>query len=182
MVYREAVPEKLHLSRIIVAAAVIATIVVAGLIPLPFKHSTRVTNSIFIARPPEAVFTYVTTPGNWPEWHPSSPGVAGATDHSLPVGERVTEDFRVAGWKGQAVWTVVEAVFPRRCTIDGTIRGRAAGSVRYDLSLESGGTRFMREFDYASPNMIFVLANRLYIHARIEAESDQAVQQLKQVL
>ena len=50
---------------------------------------TRVYNTIWIRAPIERVFDYVTTPGNWPVWHPSSLGVSGATDHSLDPGERI---------------------------------------------------------------------------------------------
>src|SRR5437867_6277649 len=52
---------------------------------------TQIATSIQIARPRDEVFAFVTTPGNWPKWHPSSLGVRGATDHSLAVGER---DYR----------------------------------------------------------------------------------------
>jgi hypothetical protein len=58
---------------------------------------TRIASTAVIYRPPDVVFDYVTTPGNWPDWHPSSLGVTGATDHPLEVGEQCTEHFRVAG-------------------------------------------------------------------------------------
>jgi uncharacterized protein YndB with AHSA1/START domain len=61
---------------------------------------TRICKSIRIQTPVEEVFEYVTTPGNWPAWHPSSLGVDGATDHSLEPGEQVTEEYRVAGRRG----------------------------------------------------------------------------------
>jgi len=80
----------------IAVAVVLASFVLLPLVPLPFQDRTRITNSIAIARPPDAVFAYVTTPGNWPKWHPASKAVSGATDHSLVVGEKVTEDFIVA--------------------------------------------------------------------------------------
>src|SRR5438128_6964424 len=131
---------------VIVGVAIVAGVIGAAFVPLPFENSTRISNSVFIARPPADVFAYVTTPGNWPKWHPSSLGVHGATDHSLAVGECVTEDFRVAGRTGQAVWTVVESFSPQSWTIDATINGRGAGSVHYLVSPETGGTRFVREF------------------------------------
>ena len=65
---------------------------------------TRLYTTIQIQAPTERVFDYVTTPGNWPVWHPSSLGVSGATDHSLEPGERVTEGFLVAGRRGRVVW------------------------------------------------------------------------------
>ena len=80
---------------------------------------TRIRKSIRIQTPVEEVFEYVTTPGNWPAWHPSSLGVEGATDHSLEPGEQVTEGYRVAGRRGRVVWTVRERETPRRWVIAG---------------------------------------------------------------
>src|SRR5574341_566678 len=65
---------------------------------------TRIYTTTYIRRPVEVVFEFVTKPGNWPQWHPSSLGVAGSTDHSLRVGEQCTETFRVAGRRGEVVW------------------------------------------------------------------------------
>jgi hypothetical protein len=49
--------------------------------------------------------------------------VSGAIDHSLKVGEQVTEDFRVAGRRGRARWTVIE----RAALLDFLlVRGRIA--------------------------------------------------------
>jgi uncharacterized protein YndB with AHSA1/START domain len=69
---------------------------------------TRILSTAYINQPVEMVFEYVTTPGNWPQWHPSSLGVEGATDHSLVVGETCVEAFKVAGRYGRARWTVIE--------------------------------------------------------------------------
>jgi uncharacterized protein YndB with AHSA1/START domain len=52
---------------------------------------SRIYTSATIRWPVEVVFDYITTPGHWPEWHPSSLGVSGATDHSLAVGEQVPQ-------------------------------------------------------------------------------------------
>ena len=65
---------------------------------------TRIPKSIDLPRPVEAVFDFVTTPGNWPQWHPSSRGVSGTTDHSLEVGEQVAEAFRVGWHRRNVVW------------------------------------------------------------------------------
>lgn len=86
---------------------------------MPLPDRTRVANTIVIARAPDAVFAYVTTPGNWPKWHPASWAVSGATDHTLGVGEQVTEDFVVAGRAGQVVWTTVKCEVPREWVIEG---------------------------------------------------------------
>ncbi|HYM70852.1 MAG TPA: SRPBCC family protein [bacterium] len=61
---------------------------------------TRIETTVLIQAPIERVFEFVTTPGHWPLWHPSSLGISGATDHSLAVGERTVEEFLVAGRRG----------------------------------------------------------------------------------
>ena len=160
----------------------IAILAGLALAPLPLPDETRISNSIVIARAPDAVFAYVTTPANWPKWHPSSLAVSGAADHSLSVGEKVTEDFRVAGRRGKVVWTAVRSAPPREWAIEGDVEGRKAGVVTYRLAPSAGGTRFDRELVYGSPNLLFLALNRLTIRERVEAESAQAVRNLKQRL
>lgn len=53
----------------------------------------RIYTAIHLTQPVEVVFDYVTTPGQWPRWPPSSLAVSGAIGHSLMVGEQVTEEF-----------------------------------------------------------------------------------------
>ena len=128
------------------------------------------------------MFAYVTTPANWPKWHPSSLSVRGAIDHPLELGEQVTEEFRVAGRPGRAVWTVLECEPPERWVIAGELRGRKAGVITYTLASVGAGTRFDRELVYGSPNLLFVLLNRLSVRATIEGESAEAARRLKAVL
>jgi hypothetical protein len=166
------------------ALAVIVIAIVAGvaLAPLPLGDRTRIANSIVIARPPDVVFAYVTTPGNWPKWHPASIAVSGATDHSLGPDEQVTEDFIVAGRKGRVVWTVLKRDAPRQWIIEGDVEGRNAGVITYTLATVAQGTRFERDFVYGSPNLLFAALNRISLRAQVEAESAQAVQNLKRLL
>lgn len=142
----------------------------------------RAYKTIQIDTPVERAFDYVTTPGNWPEWHPSSLGVSGATAHSLEPGEQVTEEFRVAGRRGRVVWTVRERVFPRRWVIDGRVEGGGDGTVAYTLTPHAGGTTFEREFVYHMSNPLLELLDRLVLRRRVEAESEEALRRLKQVL
>ncbi|SIT46352.1 Sterol desaturase [Paraburkholderia piptadeniae] len=178
------------LVRVIATVACMAAALGLLFVPLPraFHLSTRIVTVERIARPSTAVFDYVTTPAHWPAWHPSSLSVTGATDHSLAVGEQTTEEFRVAGRSGRVVWTVVERNRPDRWTIDGTIDGRPAGTVSYTLTPDgngtngTNGTRFERTFIYHSPTLWFALLNAALLRAKIQAESDEAVERLKNVL
>ncbi|MCB9148735.1 MAG: SRPBCC family protein [Caldilineaceae bacterium] len=144
---------------------------------------TRMYTQIHIERSPSKVFDFVTTPANWPRWHPSSLGVEGATAHSLAVGEQVTESFHVAGRRGQVIWTVMERDAPHRWVIDGRIVGRNAGGVvSYTLQPDGEGTLFQREFTYPTPTLFFTIIDRLVVRRRVQKESEQATQQLKTLL
>jgi uncharacterized protein YndB with AHSA1/START domain len=144
---------------------------------------TTIFSAIDICRPVEAVYEFVTTPGNWPRWHPSSLGVTGAVDHSLQVGERCTEAFHVAGRRGEVVWTVIAREAPQRWSIEGVIVGRmSGGTVTYTLTRTPGGTRFERKFVYPTPGLLFALADRLVYSRRVEAESTEALRRLKDCL
>ncbi len=68
--------------------------------------ASHVVSTIRIRREVADVFDFLTTPKNWPRWHPASISVAGATDHSLAIGEKVTEEIRVGSGKARAVWRV----------------------------------------------------------------------------
>jgi uncharacterized protein YndB with AHSA1/START domain len=140
----------------------------------------RIYTTTTIARPIEQVFAYVSTPAYWPDWHPSSLGVSGATDHSLAVGEQVTEEFRVAGRTGRARWTVRERTPPVRWVIEGVIEGRGSGgTVAYMLTPHGETTFFEREFTYPTPTLLFKLLNLLVIRWRVRAESREALRRLK---
>jgi uncharacterized protein YndB with AHSA1/START domain len=131
-----------------------------------------------IARAPQEVFDYVTTPGHWPEWHPSSLRVTGTADHSMRVGESCTEDFIVAGRRGTCVWTARERIEGRRWAIDTQTRGGQA-TITYDLEVDSAGTRFERVLSYRMPNAFLALLDALVLHRRIQRESEEATRRLK---
>lgn len=168
-------------------ATVFAAALLVAVLFLPVElGSTRIVSAVDIARPPSEVFAYVTTPGHWPQWHPSSLAVSGAVDHPLQVGESVVEDFEVAGRRGRVTWRVTAREPDRLWRIAGTIEGRESGTVGYSLApaatATATGTHFVREFEYRTPNLLFAMLNRLSLRSRIEAESAQAVRQLKERL
>ena len=144
---------------------------------------TRIVSGAAIARPMDAVYAYVTTPGNWPRWHPSSLAVRGATDHSLALGEQVTEEYLVAGQQGTVTWTVTERDAPRRWAIEGTTtETKTRGVVEYMLAEMPGGTRFERVFTYDLPNVPLPEEMMREYERRVRAESDEAVRRLTAVL
>lgn len=145
--------------------------------------STSVTTTTTIHRPVAMVYAYVTTPGNWPRWHPSSLGVSGATDHSLEVGEQVTEDYLVAGNRGHLVWSVTERDAPHRWVIQGrTATTEVNGTVSYTLTQRSDGTFFEREFVYGVPGVELPAELAAEARRQIEEESAEALRRLKVAL
>jgi len=143
---------------------------------------TTIVTTALIRRPVDAVFAYVTTPAHWLAWHPSSLGLHGATDHSLTIGEVVTEEFRVAGRKGSVTWRVIARDAPKLWAISGKVAGGGDGTITYTLSADGGETTFRREFVYSMPNWFAGLLDHLFVRRRIEAESAEAVRRLKQAL
>ena len=143
---------------------------------------TKIFTSTVIRRPIDEVFDFATTPGNWPQWHPSSVSIKGAIDHSMRPGEQVTEEFIVAGKRGSVVWTTKERVAPEHWVIEGIVGKSGGGTITYTLTPHPEGTKFDREFNYWFSNPLVYLLDRLFIRKRIEAESEKALQQLKNVV
>lgn len=160
-------------------AAVLVTLLLA---PLPLFPDRLVRTSAVIGRPPETVFTYVTTPANWPRWHPSSLCVHGQVDRSGQIGDRIAEDFRVAGIEGHATWTVTERYALWHWSISGITSHGGRGTVTYRLRPTSGVTEFVREFHYGRPNLLLVVLDAAWLNRRIVAESETATGNLKREL
>ncbi|VVD96416.1 polyketide cyclase [Pandoraea terrigena] len=157
-----------------------ALVALLSLLPLPFERQTHIVNTVTLHAPPPVVYDYVTTPANWPKWHPASLAVQGATDHSLAVGEKVAEEFRLAGRHGIIHWKVTEAKPPREWRIEGQMNRRPSGEVRYRLTPDGTGTRFERDVTYRTPNLLFLMLDPIFIEPRMRADSAQGTKQLEQ--
>ena len=143
---------------------------------------TRIYNSIQINRPIERVFDFITTPTNWPQWHPASVSVGGNAEHSLLPGEKITEEISVAGRRGQVAWLVRERSASRRWVIDGNGKDGGRATITYTLSPHPDGTNFERELVYTMPNALLAVLDWLIIRSRMKAESAEALRRLKRLL
>jgi uncharacterized protein YndB with AHSA1/START domain len=143
---------------------------------------TRICNNIQIRRPIEQVFDFITTPANWPQWHPASASVGGNAEHSLLVGEEITENILVAGRRGEVTWLVRERSAPRRWVIDGTGKDGGRATITYTLTRDSDGTNFERELVYTMPNAFLAILDWLIIRSRMKADSAEALRRLKRLL
>ena len=140
----------------------------------------HIKNSIQIARPINEVFDCITTPDNWPKWHPRVIGVMGATDHSLKVGEQVSEEFIDVGKHNCVLWTVIEYEETKRWVVDGIddIEGNDVGQVAFTFGKSSNGTLLERENTYFT-NFFYGIYNWLIIWPRKNSEAAEALQRLK---
>jgi Polyketide cyclase / dehydrase and lipid transport len=139
---------------------------------------TCMVTTVSIRRPIGAVFDHVTTPANWPAWHPASRSVSGAVDHSLLIGERVTEKFVVGGRAGSCVWQVTNRAAPNLWTIaTSTPQGQAA--ISYRLAPQGEDTIFERELTYAVAGVWFGILDVLLMRRRMSKESCSALERLK---
>jgi uncharacterized protein YndB with AHSA1/START domain len=143
---------------------------------------SRIRTETTIARPLSVVFDYVTTPRNWPAWHPASRNVTGDTGHSLDVGERCTEYSIAAGRRGVTDWFVRERQPDTRWVIEAQPSGGGSGTITYTLTPAPNGTHLVRQFDYEMPNLVLALWDALVLRRRIEAESAEAMRRLKALL
>src|SRR4030095_11969766 len=143
---------------------------------------TRICSSIQIRQPIDRVFDFITTPANWPQWHPASVSVGGDAGHSLLPGEAVTENISVFGHRGQVTWLVRDRSVPHRWVSDGTGKAAATAPITYTLSLHPDGTTFERELVYAMPNPLLAVLNWLIIRSRMKADSVEALQRLKRLV
>jgi uncharacterized protein YndB with AHSA1/START domain len=143
---------------------------------------TRICNSIQIRRPIEQVFDFITTPANWPQWHPASVSVGGNADHSLLPGEEVTENISVVGRPGLITWLVRERSAPHRWVIDGTGKDDSRATITYTLTPHPDGMTFERELVYTMPNALLAVLDWLIIRARMKTDSAEALRRLKRLL
>jgi uncharacterized protein YndB with AHSA1/START domain len=160
----------------------IAALTALLLVPVPWPDAfvgSHVVNRIEIAAPPERVFAYVTTPANWPRWHPASRAVRGIVDRTPAVGENVVETFEIAGRSGDATWTTIELDPPRRWIIVSGAPGGSYARLVYTLSPKDGGTAWERDLTYRGANLLFGILNMLQIRTVMESDSAKALANVK---
>ena len=142
---------------------------------------TRIVTTVRIARPIATVFDYVTTPANWPHWHPASRTVSAGADHPLEVGEEVVEEFVAAGRRGSVVWRVTARNAPHLWTIVAA-HEEGSATLTYRLSADGDGTLFERDLAYRASRLSLLILDLLVLRWRMARESREALRRLKAVL
>ena len=142
---------------------------------------TRIVATISIHRPIGVVFDYITTPANWPAWHPASRAVSGSVDHALLIGEQVTEEFVAGGRHGSCVWQVTRREVPYLWTIT-TSTPQVQAEITYRLSAQGETIIFERELTYVTSGLWFWVFDFLLMRRRMNRESRIALERLKERL
>jgi uncharacterized protein YndB with AHSA1/START domain len=133
-------------------------------------------NSVTIDGAPEAVFDLITTARFWSQWHPATTAVSGVTERPYRLGDRINERGRIGKAEFNVVWRVTEHVRPR------TVVLQAEGSparITYSFSARGSGTEFIRKLEYKPADLGSVAADSNEIKRIMQAQSEQAVKQLK---
>lgn len=143
----------------------------------------RMQHEIEIAAAPEAVFDYVSTPGRWPEWHPSSLRLESGAERPLAAGARFEEDIHAGGRKAHLSWIVRESQRPSLWTAEAVGDNGVTLRLEYRLEVRAdGGTRFMRTLDYSLLNLLLRTYNALLGQRRIARESEESLRRLRDVM
>jgi uncharacterized protein YndB with AHSA1/START domain len=141
----------------------------------------RILTAATIRCPIGTVFDYVTTPANWPAWHPASRAVLGSADHSLLIGEQVTEEFIAGGRRGSCVWQVAQREVPHQWKIT-TVTPQIRAEITYRLTAQDENTMFERELTYATSSLWLWVLDFLLMRRRMARESHIALERLKEQL
>jgi uncharacterized protein YndB with AHSA1/START domain len=141
----------------------------------------RIVAAVTIRCPIRTVFDYITTPANWPAWHPASRAVTGSADHSLLIGEQVTEEFVAGGRQGSCVWQVTQREAPHLWKIT-TVTPQVQAEITYRLTAQDENTVFVRELTYATSGLWLRILDFLLMQRRMTRESHLALERLKERL
>jgi Polyketide cyclase / dehydrase and lipid transport len=133
-------------------------------------------NTVTIEGAAEAVFDLVTTARFWSQWHPATTAVTGVTERPYRLGDRINERGRIGMGEFNVIWRVTEHVRPRMVVL------QAEGSparITYSFNVRGSGTEFTRKLEYKTEDLGTVAADPSEVNKLMQAQSEQAVKQLK---
>ena len=143
--------------------------------------------AIFIARSPQDVFDFVTTPANWPKFWPLTIRVDGDTAAPLALGAQCVEHVWVGPWRGRFAWTASESAVPERFVLTGeaitedlpkemlALLRDVPCRIEYTITPQDGGTHFERVMTYPIEGWQGWLGQRLGFGTEIARLIDEAL-------
>jgi hypothetical protein len=99
-------------------------------------------------------------------------------DHSLLIGEQVTEEFVAGGRQGSCVWHVAQREAPRLWTVT-TSTPQVRAEITYRLTAQGESTLFEREFTYTTCGIWLSVLDFLLMRRRMNRESRIALERLR---
>ncbi len=146
--------------------------------------TTTVVNEIAIRARPEELFDFVSSPGLWPRWHPSSRHLTIDRNPEGPQGKGDTfsEEIKAGGRQGRLVWQVSECDRPRRWIATAESDQGASISLRYDIQGDGPELLFRRTLVYELRPLFLKFANLIFMQWKIRRESAAAILNLKAVI
>lgn len=147
-------------------------------LPEPARKEGRmsVVNTVTIAGPPEAVFDLVTTAKLWPQWHPATQAVGGATERPYGLNDLIHERGRIGNQDFQVTWKVVEHTRPSRVVLQSE---KSPTRIIYSFQRRDGATVFTRRLEYRLETAQSVATTATAAEQLMRKQSQQAVNQLK---
>jgi uncharacterized protein YndB with AHSA1/START domain len=144
--------------------------------------------AISIARAPEDVFDFVTTPANWPKFWPLTIRVEGETVAPLALGGHCIEHVWVGPWRGRFAWTASEVSRPNRFVLTGeaitedlpremlALLRDVPCRIEYTITSDAGrGTHFERVMTYPIEGWQGWLGQRMGFGTEISRLIDEAL-------
>lgn len=140
---------------------------------------TRVSNTIQINGPLEAVFDLITTTRFWPQWHPATTGVGGVTQRPMLLNDKIRERAVIGGQTYEGNWTVVEHSRPTRAALlmeSGRIK------ISYSFQVVGAATELKRELEFQPEDFSASVSDPSLLEKLMHQQSEQALQKLKKLV
>ena len=122
---------------------------------------STITGTIFIERPINDVFDFVTTTKYWPVWHTQCKKVEGATENPIQLNEVSSEHVKLGPATQVVTWTCTHYERPNKLRLDGTTRG-IKSHIEYTFVEHDGGIEFTRflHYKFSKPLKLLELLTR----------------------
>jgi len=135
---------------------------------------TRIQQHVDIQRSPDLLLAYLATPTRWHEWHHYPVSIKGPSG-TLGAGSRFEYSSERAGY---LLWDVLEYLPGQRWTAQARGNYGLQMRVTYECSPQGTGSRFTRSMEYRFDHLFGRLANRLFLHRRLQQDSADLLKHL----
>lgn len=144
--------------------------------PAQKEARMSVVNTVTIAGGQEAVFDLVTTAKLWPQWHPATQAVGGATERPYGLNDFIHERGRIGNQDFETTWKVTEHARPSRVVLQSQ---NSPTRIIYSFQRRDGSTIFTRRLEYRLESVGAVATTATAAEQLMRTQSQQAVNQLK---